>query len=392
MKILSFLKKFIKEEPRELEPENLNLNEIDSWIENKDQEFKTQDKNFLSQINQHKQELVANLKEKQVELEDFNLDEKKAEQRIKSIVQENFHNYLKYTSKLVEDLELLDIANSKELIEKLDTLFINFQKKSQSSFQKATFLVGEIGAIREQIDNFTKQLKTLINENKKLIDSTSIFAAIQNNNQELLEIKNSQKEIKKKIKLNKGKKDTHEIKVKDNQKNIDELKETNEYKEELKQKRAIDLKYNSLETEIYNLKKEINFKELANTYHKNEKEMIIIKDHKDNFLTAFEKDQGKKIAELVDKKAVNDKLQKISELKKEINEMENKLDLKKGVELSLKESEINKFQEDIKESNSEDNREKKLLEKAEISKQEVLDRLKKGFEMMNFNLIIPNEL
>jgi len=395
MGILNFVKKFIKEEEKPKEQEKLAIDEIETWTEDKKEEVEKKDKALLKKIKNLKSELTDNLQEKLEKLENLDLGEKKAEQRIKIIVEENFNNYLRYTSNLIQELKELDNGQSKNLIKDLDESFFSFQKKSATSFEKATYLFGDVGKIRESIDNFVKQLKSLINENQEFIKETEILSIIIKKQDELLEIKNSEKEIKNNLKSIRAKTTHLDNQIKDIEEQIKKIKNSYEYKEELKQKNKITTKKQEFSKEINGLKKLIDLKLLANIYHKNEKEMQIIKDHRSNFQEAFEKDYGEGIKELIEftnrkeinKQDIDKKIKEIKKSKNETDNLEDNLILKQSVKIELKESEITRINQEIQDHNTDIERNNKLLEKNTLAEEEILDQLITHFQHLNVILI-----
>jgi hypothetical protein len=390
MGILNFIKNIFKEPEKPSEPEDLLIKDLQNWIQTKEKSIEKQDKDFSEQITNLKKELINTINKKLEELKDYNLDDKKAEERIKSIILENFNNYIRYTEKLIEGLENLITNQSKTLIQEIDLLLINFQEKSDVSYQKATFLIGEIGKIKESIDNFTKQLKKLINENQELIKTSGLISIIKLKQEELLEVESTEDQIKNKHKSTKSKITHIENQIKEIQEQITKIKKSKEYHEEINEKNKIDQENNTLTTKLNELKKLVDFKELAHKYHANEKEMNIIKDHRNNFQEAFEKDNGKDLEELVNKKQASDKIQEIQDLRKHINKLENNLNLKEGVEISLKEAEITKLEQDIKDQNTEQEKNNKLLTKITDEKDQIFEQLKSTFQEMNIILIISH--
>jgi len=388
MTIINFIKNlFSSEQQKPTEPKDLAIQDLGPWIQSKNQELEKQDQEFSKKITNIKKELTNNLKEKLRELEDYNLDNKKADQRVKSIVEENFNNYFRYTEKLISNLNDLTITNSQLLIQEIDLLLMNFQEKSNISYQKATFLIGEIGAIKDSIDNFTKQLKNLINKNQELIKTTEILSLLTQKQEELNKIENTEDQIKNILKSIKTKETHIKNQVEEIENQITNIKNSKEYKEEIKQKNRIDQENINLTTQLNNLKKIIDFKDLAHKYHSIEKEMNIIKDHRDNFQAAFEKDNGKNLEELTNKKSITEKIQEIRNLKKHINNQENNLSLKTGVEISLKETEITKLEQEIKDQKTEQEKNKKLLSKITDEKQQIISQIKTNLQSLNINLV-----
>ena len=138
------------------------------------------------------------MQEKIKQLENLDLDQKKAEDRIKIIVKENFKSYLYYVELLIKDISNLEEINSSlDMISKINSTFLNFQKKAETSYQKATYLIGELGQIKEEISNYFKKTETLIKENDDIIKISKILKSIEKKLEELLKIDNTSEEIDK---------------------------------------------------------------------------------------------------------------------------------------------------------------------------------------------------
>ncbi len=383
MEIFNFFRKITKEEK---EPEKITINQLENWIKKQDEKIKKQDEKFVKQINALKQELIKSLGESIEHLQNYDLSKKKADQRVKLIVQENFNNYLKYTSNLIQDLDELTNPQSKSLIEKIDDLLINFQKKSELNFQKATFLIGETGEIKDSINEFVKQFKIIINENRELIQTNESLIIIKQKQREIQEIDLTEKKIEKNIKSAETEIDSFNKKIKEIKEEIKKIKNSEDYKKEQKQKQEIDTENKTLDFDFGELKKLINFKELTNKYHKNEKEMGLIREYKENFKESFEKDNGESLKELINEKLIVERIEKIKNLKNEINQLENNLNLKQGVEISIKEAEINRLNQQINSLKEEIGKNNKFMDKITGESEEIIGELKRIFGDVNLRL------
>ena len=89
MGILNFIKNIFKEPEKPSEPEDLLIKDLQNWIQTKEKSIEKQDKDFSEQITNLKKELINTINKKLEELKDYNLDDKKAEERIKVISEIN---------------------------------------------------------------------------------------------------------------------------------------------------------------------------------------------------------------------------------------------------------------------------------------------------------------
>ncbi len=390
MGIFDFFKK--QKQQVEITIEKISFKDTKNWIQNKKQELKKQDQDFLNEINSIIKELIDNLKESTISLKNVDLNKKKAEERVKIIVQQNLENYMNNINELIEDLSKLNELNSsKDIIKKIDSLFSNFQKKSELNFQKATFLIGELGEIRDKIEDFFKKFDKLLTDNQSIINTSNITESIDKKLKKLSEIEEANGKIKTEIESDKDKIDEFNKKIKDLKISIEQNKQSNEYKEEIDKIDKIKNQQKELEKEIYILKSLVDLKILANIFHKNEKEMALIKKYKENFLKAFKKDP-KGIMEIIDstsqienKPAINKKIETITKLNNEIQGLEN-LPIKFITEIDLKNSEVNKLNSNIKDINNNIEKLKKRYEKTKIIEKGELEMLKIEFKELNIEL------
>lgn len=383
MKFIEFFKKLAKKEVETPKTEKISFNKIEDWLEGKKRQHKNKEKEILSLINNKIREVVKNLNEKVKTLENIDINEKKEEDRIKAIVKENLNNYIKYVKDFTEKIDNLKPENLEKFIPEINKIFINFDKKSYLSYHKATFLVGkEMESTKEDISEFFKYSKALFDENKDFFDKSKLISFIGLNLSRINETAENTNKINEII-------SSLDAKIIDNKelinkilKDIEKIKKSSDYAENLKKQQEIRLIEKELEKEIYALKEMINLKVLANFFHDSEKEMNIIKTHKENFQIAFQKDNGESILNLLDKARLNNKL--ISDKIKYIN---NKKEIIKNAEFKdeIGEllSEINKIKLDIDRLDNEKIKEMKKYEKLKLNKEEVINSLKSELEKLN---------
>ena len=333
MGIFDFLKKFSKKEPEIVVTEKVEFSNIKYFLENKKQQLKLQEEEFLNKFKEINNNLINSLQEKIKQLENLDLDQKKAEDRIKIIVKENFKSYLYYVELLIKDISNLEEINSSlDMISKINSTFLNFQKKAETSYQKATYLIGELGQIKEEISNYFKKTETLIKENDDIIKISKILKSIEKKLEELLKIDNTSKEIDKEKSKNEEKINEVNNKIRNHEEEIIKIKNSNEHKELLKNEETLNKKDSELEIQIIKIKNLINLKTLSGICHKSEKDMIIIKNYRNNFINAFKEDSNNKLKEILEstnqienKKLIEEQLINIENLNEQIEMINNSL-------------------------------------------------------------------
>jgi hypothetical protein len=325
MGIFDFFKK--KEEKK---TEKIKFEELESWLEQKGKESKEKEITGIIEVLISK--VINELKEEIKVIEKIDLNEKKAEERIKAIVKENLSNYYFYLSKLIDSISNVEKGNLEKLIENVNKIFFEFQQKSKISFEKATFLIGkELGDVNESIDKFFREMNEVLEENKELIQTSGIISSVRKKIEELKEaerlrlearmgIKNIEEDIKKICEKSRLLK-----------KGIEDIKNSKEYAGQEKEKEEARLKKGDIEKSVLELRSMIDIKSLAKTFHSDMKKMKIIKDYDENFSQIFEKETENSVAALLDdakKQAIKDKIEDIKQKREEIYKLLNKEDYK----------------------------------------------------------------
>jgi len=384
---------FFKKKPIEA-MEKVRLNDIDKYISGKKNENQKKEKQFYESIKASLNELTNELYEKNKILKNVNLDEKKADPRAKFIIRENLSSYIERVDKLIEELKNIESDNLPDLITDLDSLFIDFDQKSKMNFEKATFLIGkEIGAVKDAINNYIRNLKKNIEENKSIIDNSRILARIENKLGELDENVKIIDEINKNINDNNLKIKTTEGSITNTELETEKLKSSENYRKEISLEAEINVRNEELEKEAYKLKDMIDFKKLANLYHYDSKKMTTINEYKLNFINIFKKDKLLSLIPLLDEANMADsyisqktneimkKEKEIERVKKEFNKSEsNNIDDMNKTLLNLK--------TDLDYIKKENIKEEKRKDKANNTRNEILAQLKEEFTMINVELKI----
>jgi len=372
---------FFKKKKQEVEDvEKIIFEDIDNWIKKKKNEIEKNQRQPLNQIKETLSESLSILDEKMIVLKNLDLDEKKAPERAKLIVRENFDKFIYYLECLLLDLKEIDAGSLEILINKINSIFSEFEKKSLMSFQKSTFLIGkELGEVSETIAKFFKSLSKITKENEDSIEQAKTISTIE---EKLIEFEDSNKAEFENIEVIKGVEEKiadFENKIENSEKELKEKKQSPKYLEQVKIKSELETLKTKLILELQSLKEIIDFKALAKVYHSIEEKMNLIKEYNENFKQGFEKYGSESLIEFIDIKEINkelikEKVEKINKIKQEIDNTIFKKDVAEDLE-----KEINKLREKVKESNLEElskqKRDKKLKENKHQIKQEVVNLL-----------------
>jgi len=373
MGIFNFFK---KKEPIE-EKEVLYLENLSKWIIERKEQHQTKEQEFFNPIKQRISQLISELEEEISILENFDLESKKVENKIKLIIKENLRNYLSYLEKLIEKLK--EIRGKERIIERINSLFEDFEKRSRMSYEKVTFLIGkEMQATKESIRKFLRDLENILKDNSKLFKEFEIIGFLEENFSKIKGLEKEKGELLKEKGASLEKvRDLNEI-IQEKNNEIKIILNSEKYLKEKEKRKKLGSKEQELEKEIINLKQLIDFKDLSSFYHKFEKERKLVKDYKEFFREKILNSEEGGLIKLLDEAKLNNS--QILELIKKINFNKKQIsdcfisdlginDLKKGIEKI--ESEIN------------------LIESEKIVKEKRLETLNQDLEK-RFNEIKEN--
>lgn len=391
MNIFDFFKKITKKNKvKEIVIKKLDFSEIQSWIENKTEKKKFKEKEIIFKVEAKIKHLVEELKEKIIILEDFDINAKKEQDRIKNIVADSREKYIESVEELIAKLNNLQESKLEKFIDKINKIFFEFDKKTFKNYERATILIGkEMASIKESLKVFSKELLKIFDENKSVITSFKHFLIINEKLNMLNQISKTLKEINEKKsnlneKLNEKEKENKILKQ-----NLEKIKTSHAYLENLTKQEKIKSLREELKKNILELKQIIDFKALTNFFHINPGQMIIVKEHKENFQINFEKDNGKAIIELLDEAQLNNNiiLEKINQIKTKMQETANheqNLQKDETQETYLKIKEINLEIDNLK---IEEFKENKREEKLKANQQELMSALKKELGKINVEVV-----
>jgi len=391
MNIFDFFKKITKKNKvKEIVIKKLDFSEIQSWIENKTEKKKFKEKEIIFKVEAKIKHLVEELKEKIIILEDFDINAKKEQDRIKNIVADSREKYIESVEELIAKLNNLQESKLEKFIDKINKIFFEFDKKTFKNYERATILIGkEMASIKESLKVFSKELLKIFDENKSIITSFKHFLIINEKLNMLNQISKTLKEINEKKsnlneKLNEKEKENKILKQ-----NLEKIKTSHAYLENLAKQEKIKSLREESKKNILELKQILDFKALTNFFHINPGQMRIVKEHKENFQINFEKDNGKAIIELLDEAQLNNNiiLEKINQIKTKMQETANheqNLQKDETQETYLKIKEINLEIDNLK---IEEFKENKREEKLKANQQELMSVLKKELGKINVEVV-----
>ena len=378
---------FFKKKKTEPEIQNIGFDEIKESLSKKRQEIEEKQREPKKQIEESLLELIKGLEESMVILENVSLKDKKAMEREKLIVKQNLNNFIYYLEKLISDLKELNLGSFEALINDINALFSEFEKKSIISFQKSTYLIGEeLGGVRDNIARFFRSFNGVVKENKFLIEQMKTISVIKEKLNEVESLEKIEYENKEIIISIEDKIKSLYNKIQEKKEEIAGIKRSQEYIEQMNVKQELEKTKTKLIIELQKLKEMIDFKALAKVYHSAQKQMAIIKEYRDNFKDSFERYGPEKLLEMVDIKEINqepikEKIDAVNKIRQEIDNIKIQEDITKALE-----KDIDYIKSKIAELISEKLKKEKISRKFQEGKQQIKWQI--AGELKSLNLIL----
>ncbi|MFH1307464.1 MAG: hypothetical protein ABIH72_01275 [archaeon] len=373
---------------RQLEKESVKISELDSWIKARKKETEEKEKVFLNKIKTKIIQLVKELEDEKNTLEKIDVNKIKEREKVQLIVKENLNNYIIYLEKLVESLKSLNYENPEALIERVNLVIYNFEKKSSISFQKATYLIGkELGEVKKSLSSFFKSLEEIRSENKELEKESKTVNLLDSKIGEMANLDKLKKDFDGKILNHEQEISNLNKKIENKNQEKEKVSKTGKYQEHLKKKEQLNQENIRLKREIFELKEMFDFKQMAGIFHSDEKKMRSLKKCREDFNEIVEKNNGKEIIELLnetslDKTKVLEKLKIINTKKSDIE----KISIGKD-ELEKIEEDIKLLKEDINEIEVKRYKDEKKREKLGESKKEALGVIAKKLSEIEVDMV-----
>jgi len=233
---------FLKKKPKKEEKiqTKLKFEETGSFILDKEKSIKDKEKEAFEIVQEKIKESTHQIKEKIQILEKVDVNAKKANDRAKNIVKDSLKAYVELVEGFMYKLKDLEYSDFEQVTNKIGKLFLDFNKSSLLSYEKATYLVGkEMVAVRDNIKLFSKELLKIFDENKTLLDSFKIIKKIKVKQSQLTIQDKAIKENKELVKALDEKikqvKEKHKKALED----LEKFKQTKDYREIQEKKEKI---------------------------------------------------------------------------------------------------------------------------------------------------------
>ncbi|MFH1710984.1 MAG: hypothetical protein ABH840_01605 [Nanoarchaeota archaeon] len=382
MDIKKFLKNIFSSEEEVKEPEKIDINLLEAWLKENKSELEKQDQQVSESIKSRVNILISELEQQILILEKVDVSSKKAEEKIKLVVKENLSLYVRYLNNLIERLK--DINEEKPL-DHLDIIFSDFSKKSELTYQKATFLIGkELGQSREMISRFSKDIKGIVNQNHELYTKLALVKELEKKQKDKINLEDSESKIKAQQEQINFKIEDKKAAVKIINAEIESVKSSESYEKEKERENKQRQEKEDLIKEAGKVRELIDFKNLASIFHVSEKKMGIIKEYNAHFFPSLEVDNGKSLISLLIEANYSMEIQeKLSDLIKKHQKIANFQKKDETIEL---ESEIKKIKHEITLLEEEQAKLEKAKDKLKENKQALINEIKLGLIELNIEL------
>jgi len=373
---------FFRKKPEK--KETVSLAEAERLIERKLEEFEKQNEEIKRVTAEKVSAFVSDLKKQRQALDAVSVDGRKEDERLKVIVKENFNLYLSRLDKLIEKLNSVqENTDTEEYLEEVKNIVNDFKKNSFKNLQKATILIGdEIEQNRNLVTRFSQELSEIAERNRKNFEKVKLIKKLG----ELKESLDLTSKIKSEIKGNLSRFEKEKEIIETENKRAGEeflnFKKSKEFAEFNGRKEKINSEISRLHLDISKLKEKIDLKSLLKQFHEIDKKRKLIREYRDNFLSALEKDDGLEILSVLSSPEIKDRILEIkernTELKKQFVELEKENRIYQFEEqmknLSLKVLGINeKIEGEKKKIIKLDEKERALQEEILLKTKEILD-------------------
>lgn len=316
---------FLRKKKTEPEIQRIGFDGVKESVSKKRQEIEEKQAEPKKQIEEILSELIRGLEEAMTVLEHIDLRNKKAMDREKLIVKQNLDNFIYYLEKLISSLKELKQGSFGALIDDINSIFSEFEKKSLISFQKSTYLIGEeLGEVRDNISKFFRPFNRIVKENMYLIDKMKIISKVKGKLKEIESLEKNEHENNDIIADIEAKIRDLEGDIRKKKREIVSIKMSPDYIEQMNTKQKLEKTKTRLIIELQKLREMIDFKTLAKIYHSAQKQMAIIKEFRDNFKDSFEIYGSGRLLELTNIREINqepikERIDTIDKIKKNLD-------------------------------------------------------------------------
>jgi len=321
MGIFDFFRK--KRKTEESDVQKIAFEDIEDWIFDKKNESRSLEEAYGKKIFSRISELRMELSSEIEVLKKINVDEMKERDKIKAVVKQGLEAFIQSVERLND--RLAQVKSSASIVNEVNKIFVDFKKRTQKSYERATYLIGrEIAAVDSSIEQFFKDTEVIIKEEGALGESSNDIRAVEDLYGKILDLRKQIEEVNlENEQLGKQIAEKKEL-IEGELKQIDAIKNSEGYKEQMRNRAALDLKKETLDNYFVRLRKLSDFKALTRFYHASEKKMNLIKKFKTDFRLSFEEKNGEDLLGLFQEAKIPH--DEIPELMGKINNLREEVD------------------------------------------------------------------
>ncbi|RMD46135.1 hypothetical protein D6829_00270 [Candidatus Pacearchaeota archaeon] len=238
-------------------------------------------------------------------LEEIDLSSKREDERLKRMTLQGLDSYLNEFSFFLKKLDskFFDLG-AIEKIEVLDSLFKKFFKRVESSFHRATILIGEeMAQLHQEAEKLYDRVLAIRNDNSRIFSRFFLIRDFEENKKKIAVkeefIRKEEEELERiSLKVEEIKRDVFEA-----EKNLEKHYESFKRKSFVEGKARVEGEIASIESEVRKIGIETDFKGLCKVYHKNRRLFEFLSSCRKNFLSAFLSDEWEILKEVLDKQS-----------------------------------------------------------------------------------------
>lgn len=287
----------------------MGISESRNWVDLEMSKIKKEESSVLLELEQAISDFIKDSKEKILALENFDIESKREDERIKKIVISGRKMYIDFFKILIGNLKSLKKENLKDSLEDIHALVLGFNKKSFKNYEQANILIGsEIAELKEVLNVLSNKVLDISDKNKNTINRFyNLFNIKEKRNsidsldKSISGLEEHRSSLRKKL-LN------NESKIGEMEKNLGSIKKSKVYLDNLKISDKIKRLRSERKDNLSNLKQLIDFKMLANFFHSNSNKMDVIKGYKERFASEFDADNGEVLIGLLKEAGYNNKI------------------------------------------------------------------------------------
>lgn len=273
-------------EPAKQEIIKISLFEVGPWIQQKEQESKTQESIIQIQLKEKAKEFLAHIQVQQTALLQMNLGEYKVEPKIEQIVKENLLRYITHLNYLKANLESLthkrEPLTLQSFLQELGASLANFEKNSFKHYEKATIIIGkELGNIKASIKTFAQDINKIIKNHEPLFENQKMKEEIKKYLKQYYDLDGQNKKINQNIEAFNERIRILDKNLKEKEQELGLFILSQEYQNHLKYEENIKRKHDELQKEILDIKQNLNIKFLLKAFHHDPKKSSLIKSYED---------------------------------------------------------------------------------------------------------------